>query len=144
MPDCIVNNTRKDDWGYSLVYCSVERKMKREHRVVFLAHNGYLPEVVMHTCDNPPCVNPNHLVPGTHALNAKDRKEKGRNGKIDGELHPRAKITNEQAKEMRRLYALGELDQTQIGNLFGIKQRTVSNIVRFDTFSGKTSNSEKS
>ena len=48
------------------------------HRYRFMKDNGYLPEVVMHTCDNPPCVNPEHLVPGTYQDNAKDMVEKHR------------------------------------------------------------------
>lgn len=54
---------------------------KALHRLVFLAAHGYLPEVVMHTCDNPRCVNPYHLVAGTVAANVKDRVKKGRNSK---------------------------------------------------------------
>lgn len=59
-------------------------KMKPEqlaHRVSFLLHNGELPRdrVVMHSCDNPPCVNPEHLSLGTLADNNKDRADKKRN-----------------------------------------------------------------
>jgi len=55
----------------------------RAHRVSWVIHHRKpIPRgmVVMHTCDNPGCVNPAHLVLGTHKDNALDRKQKGRNG----------------------------------------------------------------
>ena len=48
------------------------------HRVVFELSNGYLPEVVRHTCDNTKCVNPDHLLGGTALDNVRDRVERGR------------------------------------------------------------------
>lgn len=48
------------------------------HRVLFELTNGYLPEVVRHSCDNTKCLNPDHLVAGTFTLNMRDRSERGR------------------------------------------------------------------
>lgn len=48
------------------------------HRRVFFLSHGYLPEVVMHMCDNPPCINPDHLKGGTKKDNSQDASSKGR------------------------------------------------------------------
>jgi hypothetical protein len=62
------------------------------HRVSFMIHHGHLPgNCIMHTCDNPACVNPDHLRPGTHTDNMKDMKEKGRS-KIG---HPKKRLSAE-------------------------------------------------
>jgi hypothetical protein len=53
-------------------------KKVRAHRYSFFLANGFYPPVVMHDCDNPPCVNPGHLLEGTQALNAQDMVAKGR------------------------------------------------------------------
>jgi hypothetical protein len=56
----------------------------RAHAISFDLHGGVLPvvigarSVVMHTCDNPICVNPAHLVGGTQSQNMKDAVSKGR------------------------------------------------------------------
>jgi len=52
----------------------------RASRVALLLSGVEVPEgmVVMHTCDNPPCVNPNHLKVSTQAENLKDARDKGR------------------------------------------------------------------
>jgi hypothetical protein len=56
-------------------------KLMSAHRLSFLMFNGNLIDglVVMHTCDNPCCVNPNHLIQGTHKQNMQDCANKGRN-----------------------------------------------------------------
>ena len=48
------------------------------HRAAFWVANGWLPTVVRHRCDNPPCCNPAHLEPGTTADNHRDMVERGR------------------------------------------------------------------
>lgn len=50
----------------------------RAHRVRFALDHGWLPEVVMHACDNRPCVNPAHLKGGTQLDNMRDMHAKGR------------------------------------------------------------------
>ena len=71
------------------------------HRVVFYRKAGYLPTVVMHTCDNPRCINPEHLVAGDWDSNNKDRASKGRSAKRND---AKRKITDEQAAAIRLRY----------------------------------------
>ena len=56
----------------------VNNKNIRAPRYSFFLHYGFYPPVVRHTCDNPPCVNPSHLLEGTPALNAQDMMARGR------------------------------------------------------------------
>lgn len=71
--------------GYGIT--SMKRVRCRSHRVAFaLAHQEAPALNVLHTCDNPPCVNPNHLFLGNHAANMRDRNMKGRTFKHPGVL----------------------------------------------------------
>ncbi len=85
--ECLVfTGTRTPD-GYGRV--SIENKGKAyAHRVTWEEHNGPIPDglVVRHSCDNPPCVNIEHLLIGTHKDNAKDRDER-RRGAQSGATH---------------------------------------------------------
>lgn len=94
----------------------------RTHVVSWILHNGELPPktAVLHRCDNPPCIRPDHLFVGTDRDNVIDMRDKGRHGT--------AKLTQSQADEIRTLYRLG-IRQTRIGVLFGISQSQVSDIV---------------
>lgn len=99
------------------------------HRYMFNQVHGYYPPVVRHTCDNPPCVNPDHLVAGTQRDNVRDMHERGRSVKVSfsGESHPRAKLTLDQVREMRYRYQQGET-QKSLAEEFGISTSQASNI----------------
>jgi len=110
---------------------------KRAHRVAYFLHTGQQPGAlkVLHRCDNPPCCNPAHLFLGTQADNVRDMVSKGRQGTfvppaLKGEANPRAKITQKQADEIRRLYGTGDYKQRELAEMFGINQQRISQIVR--------------
>lgn len=73
----------------------------RAHRFSYVLANGVIPDghLIMHTCDTPLCVNPAHLMAGTHLTNAQDREAKGRG--TPGELNGRAKLTEQDVMDIR-------------------------------------------
>ena len=99
MTPCIDHGRKGNAQGYA-VSGSHPSGVSLMHRRVFLLRHGYLPEAVMHTCDNPRCINGDHLVGGTRDDNNKDRAKKGRSAKVRTDLR---QVTQEQAEEIRRL-----------------------------------------
>ena len=74
--DCWLWTASKSRHGYG--FFRVEGKLWEAHRWIFIYINHYAPEVVMHICDTPSCVNPDHLRGGTRRDNQTDMRIKGR------------------------------------------------------------------
>lgn len=88
---CWIWSRGKDKDGYGKV--KIDGRSLRAHRVTWEYVNGPIPEgmLLCHRCDNPSCVNPDHLFLGCHKNNHEDRGAKGRTAR--GERHGRAKLT---------------------------------------------------
>jgi hypothetical protein len=84
--------------------------------------------LVLHKCDNPACVNIDHLYLGTQKDNMRDRKERGRDPVVVGELNPNCKLTDLQISKIRSLE--GQKKQAEIAEMFGVSQPYVSKILR--------------
>jgi len=101
------------------------------HRAAWELAYGPIPDGirVLHHCDNPSCVRPDHLFLGTQDDNIRDREEKGRGGTARGERGGTAKLTEAQVLEIRRRADGGET-QASLGTAFGVTQVNISHITR--------------
>ena len=76
-------NGPRNEHGYGLINLSrAGVSNARAHRIVYEMTVGEISSsaILRHSCDNPPCVNPDHLTPGTHDENMRDMAERGRSG----------------------------------------------------------------
>lgn len=99
------------------------------HRASWILHKGEIPEgmCVCHKCDVPSCVNPDHLFLGTQQDNMDDRGNKNRSNRkpnIFGNKHPFAKLTEEQARDIK----FGAEKQAFYHRKYGVPRQLVSDI----------------
>lgn len=117
--DCMLwlGGVNKDGYGA----CNTRGIFKSQliHREVFRLANGFYPEVVMHTCDNPLCVKPEHLRDGTPEENMRDMDSKGR--RATGARNGNAKFSDSDISEMRSMKANGATYIT-IATRFGVSR----------------------
>lgn len=101
---CLIWTGMKDHHGYGMV--KLAGRMQRAHRLMYGVHHGEIPDglVVMHSCDNPSCVEISHLSAGTQRDNIDDMVEKGRSRRLLGEMNPKSKFTRDQISEIRRRF----------------------------------------
>lgn len=101
--------------------------MRRAHRVSYTLFKGSIPNklLVCHTCDNPSCVNPDHLFLSDHKGNAKDMVDKGR-GKYKVK---RNKITMEDARHIRYRHKKLGVSYKKLASEYGLRTSTISLIV---------------
>lgn len=101
------------------------------HRYSYEVHKGSVPEgmFTLHRCDNPVCVNPDHLFVGTALDNMRDMAAKGRSRDQRGEKNNMSKLTTDDVREIRRLHREGGYFQRQLADKFGISLSSANQVV---------------
>lgn len=114
---CLVWTRALNTDGYPTMYGNV-----KVHRLVYELSSGedISDKVIRHTCDNPKCINPDHLITGTHLDNIKDMVERDRYSRV---------ITKDHVKRVKELSATRLLLQKEIAKLVDIDTRRVSDII---------------
>lgn len=114
--------------GYG--HLMVGRFQRQAHRLSYALHKGEPGELcVCHHCDNPLCVNPDHLFAGTDADNGHDKAMKGRAAPKHGELNGHAKLTETDVLSIRAEVAAGK-SYYRIAKERRVSDRQISNIAR--------------
>ena len=122
---------KKHSFGYGAV--GKNGKIKT-HRLSWQFFRGPIPNgiSVLHKCDNPPCVNPDHLFLGTQADNMRDMSKKGRNGNPIPKGSPNpctAKFKKDEIILIRELRKNGDR-VIDIAKKFNVHAMTITKIVR--------------
>ncbi len=123
---CWVWTAAKNCQGYGMF--KVNGRMRMAHRlsVGIIEERSEIP-VVRHLCNNPSCVNPDHLLPGTQAENLHDMRLAGRS--LTGEKNHQSRLTEDDVREIRRKYREGGVSQRALAAEFGVVQRTIATVV---------------
>jgi len=132
--ECWIWCSTKDRNGYGIF--SFGGEVYRAHRIAYELSNGAFPArmLVCHYCDNPACVNPNHLFIGTQKENMSDCASKGRKPSFCGEKNSRHKVTALQVEQIRREYSRGGVTQKELGCKYGISRGGLARIIRGATW----------
>ena len=99
--DCIIWTGSKTPTGYGrLCY---QGKNLSAHRASYVVYKGKIKDSlhVLHTCDNPSCINPDHLYTGTHQDNMRDREDRGRGVIQYGEKSNFSTLTEKQVVSIK-------------------------------------------
>ncbi len=131
-------------WGYGLFRVTPSAVAVGAHRIAYQLMFGEVASsvFVLHSCDNPICVNPYHLFPGTQADNIADKVRKGRQARgvthgsrtnpdqlARGERHGRAKMTREKVNEARRDFGNGVVRKVDLMRRYGISSKTLDSLL---------------
>ena len=134
-------NKETDCWVWQGSYFSnnpygqfmVNRKNYRVHRLSYEVSNKVTllsSTNVCHSCDNPKCINPNHLFLGTHQDNRNDCISKGR--QANGEQINRCKLTKKEVLEIRAKFKKG--NSVEISKEYGVTPENINCIIRRKTW----------
>lgn len=115
-------NTQSD--GYGMIWHSERGRMVLAHRVSVRLDGRDVDDKVLHHCDNPPCVNPNHLYVGSQSDNMRDATDRGGLEHPSAEDHHNSKLTNEQAREIRE----SDMKQQELADKYDVSTATISHV----------------
>lgn len=131
-------------WGYGRM--RIDGKQERTHRISYKLFKGEIPEglFVCHSCDNPICVNPDHLWLGTASDNHKDMVQKNRHfvpeykfkkgTKFKGEKNGKSKLTRKQVNEIRSKYIPRAYTQKMLAEEYDVTPDNIKQIISRKTW----------
>lgn len=116
-----------DGYGICSTHYINQKKYTRAHRASFAIHKGNFDSklLVCHTCDNPNCVNPDHLFLGTHLDNIRDCKRKNR--RHTGAKH--SKLTTSQVLAIRHQHENELCTHKDLGKEYGVSRSNIGVIL---------------
>lgn len=132
-----LGSKKSDGYGSLFIKAANGKSMLRSaHRVSWELHFGKIPMGlgVLHHCDNPACVRPNHLFVGTPADNSNDKIKKGRQAYSYGERNGSAKLTAVVVMEIRRRCADGLVTMAELAEAYGVSAATIYLVWKGDTW----------
>ena len=120
--------------GYGRFKADPSKNAVSAHRYVWVITRGPIPGGlhVLHTCDNPSCVNLRHLYLGTNWQNVRDRDARGRTA--SGEKAGRSKLTREAVRAIRSCYRRGLATQQELADAYGVGRSTVRAVIHRRTW----------
>lgn len=124
--DCfVITSHRLNEWGYAEIM--LQGTTKKIHRHVYEQCFGEIPKglVIRHKCDNPSCINPEHLEIGTHQDNVNDMISRNRQAK--GSKKPKSKLTEKDVVEIKYLLLEGKTNRS-IAKKYRIDESIISEI----------------
>jgi hypothetical protein len=125
-PDCWEWTAGCNKNGYGVYNLLGKKGSQLAHRLAFAIHHRRWPKGnVLHTCDNPPCVRPTHLVEGDQGRNMNEAKVRGRVPR--GEDQSMSRLTEADIHAIRGRE--GKATQAEIAEEFGVAQPTISKIL---------------
>lgn len=130
--DCWEWTGALDEDGYGKV--RVGKVGRKAHRIAYeITYGKAPPPLLRHTCDNRPCVRPDHLLPGTHKDNAQDKAERGRAPSGDNHWTRRkpdllpswVKIGDDRLELLYQEYLRNRPNRAWLARKYGIGRTTV-------------------
>lgn len=122
--------------GYGVI--SYQGKQVYAHRLAWQLENGQIPigAMVLHDCDMPGCINPEHLYVGSPQDNMNDKAKRNRCNSPKGERHLSAKLTEAQVREIRSTFIPHHplFSTVALGRKYGVGPNTITNTVKRTTW----------
>lgn len=132
MADCIEHNQKQQRYGVTSYRVGGKLRSIGMHRMAYCKAAMVSPEsieglVVRHTCDNPRCINPDHLELGTHSDNMEDMKSRGR--QAVGESQGRSTVSDADAQTIYNTYKSGAVSMHTLAGMYGVSKFAVYYII---------------
>lgn len=103
--------------------------MYYSHRIALLLKTGTQESTSRHSCDNPGCCNPNHLIWGTQQDNMEDKSIRGRAWEPKGTLNHKAKLSENDIITIRSEFDLRSLNKKELSTRYGVSVVHITNII---------------